>query len=107
VLLPVFLAVAFFQASDVIRGMGSAAVAQALPEAPRFSRRGLWRRPDGIRHAAGGPQSVAWRRQVLQRYQTLIDAEVRLDGRKLYGYDRFNAAALQAFFEQRRAFFLQ
>jgi hypothetical protein len=39
-------------------------------------------------------------------YQTLIDAEVRLDGRKLYGYDRFNSAALQAFFEQRRAFLL-
>jgi hypothetical protein len=37
----------------------------------------------------------------------VIDAEVRLDGRKLYGYDRFNAAALQAFFEQRRAFLLQ
>jgi hypothetical protein len=41
------------------------------------------------------------------KYQTLIDAEVGLDGRKLYGYDRFNAAALQAFFEQRRAFLLQ
>jgi hypothetical protein len=40
-------------------------------------------------------------------YQTLIDSEVRLDGRKLYGYDRFNPAALQAFFEQRRAFLLQ
>ena len=40
-------------------------------------------------------------------YQALIDGEVRLDGRKLYGYDRFNPAALQAFFEQRRAFLLQ
>jgi hypothetical protein len=40
-------------------------------------------------------------------YQALIDAEVRLDGRKLYGYDRFNAGALQTFFEQRRAFLLQ
>jgi hypothetical protein len=40
-------------------------------------------------------------------YQALIDAEVRLDGRKLYGYDRFNAGALQSFFEQRRAFLLQ
>ena len=29
-------------------------------------------------------------------YQALIDGEVRLDGRKLYGYDRFNPAALQA-----------
>jgi hypothetical protein len=40
-------------------------------------------------------------------YQALIDAEVRLDGRKLYGYDRFNPATLQAFFERRRAFLLQ
>ena len=40
-------------------------------------------------------------------YQALIDGEVRLDGRKLYGYDRFSPAALQAFFEQRRAFLLQ
>ena len=40
-------------------------------------------------------------------YQALIDGEVRLDGRKLYGYDRFYPAALQAFFEQRRAFLLQ
>ena len=40
-------------------------------------------------------------------YQALIDGEVRVDGRKLYGYDRFNPAALQAFFEQRRAFLLQ
>ena len=39
-------------------------------------------------------------------YQALIDAEVRLDGRKLYGYDRFNPATLQAFFERRRAFLL-
>jgi hypothetical protein len=37
----------------------------------------------------------------------LIDAEVRLDGRKLYGYDRFDPARLQAFFEQRRASVLQ
>src|SRR4029450_11283498 len=40
-------------------------------------------------------------------YQALIDAEVRLDGRKLYGYDRFNAGPPQRFFEQRRAFLLQ
>jgi hypothetical protein len=40
-------------------------------------------------------------------YQALIEAEVRLDGRKLYGYDRFDPARLQAFFEQRRAFLLQ
>ena len=40
-------------------------------------------------------------------YQILIDVEVRLDGRKLYGYDRVNPAALQAFIEQRRAFLLQ
>jgi hypothetical protein len=40
-------------------------------------------------------------------YQTLIDAEVKADGRKLYGYERFNPAALQTFFEQRRAFLLR
>ena len=40
-------------------------------------------------------------------YQALIEAEVRLDGRKLYGYDRFNPARLQAFFEERRAFLLR
>jgi hypothetical protein len=44
---------------------------------------------------------------MIVEYQALIDGEVRLDGRKLYGYDRFNPAALQAFFEQRRAFLLQ
>jgi hypothetical protein len=41
------------------------------------------------------------------QYQTLIDAEVKLDGRKLYGYDRFDAGALQILFEQRRTFLLQ
>ena len=40
-------------------------------------------------------------------YQTLIAAEVKADGRKLYGYDRFHPAQLQAFFDQRRAFLLQ
>ena len=40
-------------------------------------------------------------------YQALIDGEVKVDGRKLYGYDRFNPTALQAFFERRRSFLLQ
>jgi len=43
---------------------------------------------------------------LIVEYQALIDAEVRADGRKLYGYDRFNPAPLQMFFEQRRTFLL-
>ena len=40
-LLSILLGVACFQASDVIDGMGSAAVAPpVLPEPPRFGRRG-------------------------------------------------------------------
>jgi hypothetical protein len=50
-LLLMLLGVAFFQASDVIGGMGTAAVAPTLPEAPRFSRRGF-----GGRMAYGTPQ---------------------------------------------------
>jgi hypothetical protein len=41
VLLPVSLAVAFFQASDVIRGMGRAPAVPPLPEPVRFARRGF------------------------------------------------------------------
>ena len=44
---------------------------------------------------------------LIVEYQTLIDAEVKADGRKLFGYERFNPAALQTFFEQRRAFLLR
>jgi spore coat protein CotH len=53
VLLPIFLAVAFFQASDVIRGMGRAAAAPTLPDPPRFGRRGF----GGSRLAYGTPQA--------------------------------------------------
>ena len=131
----ILLAVAFFQASDVIGGMGSAAIAP-MPGGRR-----------GFGGPAGGPaldpmvglndlskplrskllavpalqaSYLAHVREIADRwldwnkiaplvveYQALIDAEVRLDGRKLYGYDRFNPAALQTFFEQRRAFLLQ
>lgn len=45
------LAVAFSQASDVIGGLGTAAVAPTLAEAARFSRRGF-----GGRMAYGTPQ---------------------------------------------------
>ena len=50
-LLLMLLGVAFFQSSDVIGGMGTAAVAPTLPETPRFNRRGF-----GGRMAYGTPQ---------------------------------------------------
>jgi hypothetical protein len=39
--------------------------------------------------------------------QALIRADVKADGRKLYGFESFDTAALQSFFEQRRAYLLQ
>jgi hypothetical protein len=33
-------------------------------------------------------------------------AKIKLDGRKRYGYDRFNPAAPQAFFQERRVVLL-
>jgi hypothetical protein len=169
VLLPIFLAVAFFQAPDVIRGMARTAAAPALPQPPRFGRRGF----GGSRLAYGTPQAgrrlvpadvktfsgvplydlktlrtvfidfrrTDWEAALESNYRRDVDVpanvtidgtvyndvgvrfrgnssyrmvptgfkrdEVRLDGRKLYGYDRFDPARLQAFFEQRRAFLLQ
>ena len=39
--------------------------------------------------------------------QALIEADVRADGRKLYSFDEFGPAALQRFFDERRAFLLR
>src|SRR5262245_49755916 len=52
ILLSILLGVACVQASDVIGGMGSVAVAPVLPESPRFGRRGF----GGRRMAYGTPQ---------------------------------------------------
>ena len=43
----------------------------------------------------------------IKDYQTLIEADVKADGRKLYSFDSFNPAVLEAFFRQRRAYLLQ
>ena len=43
----------------------------------------------------------------VKEYQALIEADVKADGRKLYGFDRFSTAGLEAFFRQRRAYLLQ
>jgi hypothetical protein len=43
----------------------------------------------------------------VREYQSLIEADVKADGRKLYGFDRFDPAALEAFFRQRREFLLR
>jgi hypothetical protein len=40
-------------------------------------------------------------------YQSLIEADVKADGRKLYGFDAFAPATLETFFRQRRAYLLQ
>ena len=42
----------------------------------------------------------------VKEYQALIEADVKADGRKLYSFDSFSPAALEAFFRQRRAFLL-
>ena len=42
----------------------------------------------------------------VKEYQALIEADVKVDGRKLYSFDSFSPAALEAFFRQRRAFLL-
>ena len=44
---------------------------------------------------------------MVRQYQSLIEAEVKADGRKLYSSEAFDTADLQRFFDQRRAFLLQ
>ena len=44
---------------------------------------------------------------LVRDYQSLIEADVKADGRKLYGFDAFTPGSLQRFFEQRRAYLLQ
>ena len=44
---------------------------------------------------------------MVRDYQSLIEADVKADGRKLYGFDAFTPGSLQRFFEQRRAYLLQ
>jgi spore coat protein CotH len=44
---------------------------------------------------------------IVAGYQRLIEADVKADGRKLYGFEGFNPASLQRFFDQRRTFLLQ
>jgi hypothetical protein len=50
-----------------------------------------------------------WRRlsPLVTEYQALIAADVKSDGRKLHGFEGFNPAGLQRFFQERRAFLLQ
>jgi hypothetical protein len=43
----------------------------------------------------------------VNEYQTLIEADVKADGRKLYSVEAFNPSALEAFFRQRREYLLQ
>ena len=43
----------------------------------------------------------------VKEYQTLIEADVKADGRKLYSVEAFNPSALEAFFRQRREYLLQ
>jgi hypothetical protein len=43
----------------------------------------------------------------VKEYQRLIEADVKTDGRKLYGVDAFTPSVLEAFFRQRRAYLLQ
>ena len=42
-----------------------------------------------------------------RQYQSLIEADVKADGRKLYTFEAFEPTELQRFFDQRRAFLLQ
>ena len=44
---------------------------------------------------------------LVMSYQSLIEADVKADGRRLYGIEGFDPASLQRFFEHRRAFLLQ
>jgi hypothetical protein len=50
-----------------------------------------------------------WRRlsPLVAEYQSLIEADVKADTRKLYGFEGFDPAALRRFFDERRAFLLQ
>jgi hypothetical protein len=43
----------------------------------------------------------------VREYQTLIEADVKADGRKLHSVEAFNPSALEAFFRQRREYLLQ
>ena len=43
----------------------------------------------------------------VREYQSLIEADVKADGRKLYAFDRFEPASLEAFFRLRREFLLR
>jgi len=54
-------------------------------------------------------QWLDWRKlsPLVEQYQALIEADVRADGKKLYGFDGFDPAGLQQFFDARRAFLLQ
>jgi hypothetical protein len=45
--------------------------------------------------------------RLVEEYQSLIAADVKADGRKLYETAGFEPGSLQQFFEQRRAFLLQ
>jgi CotH kinase protein len=60
-----------------------------------------------VRHIA--QTWLDWKRvdPLVRQFQDLIAADVKVDGRKLYGVEAFNTVSLENFFSERRAFLLR